>query len=373
MIKDLIKETIKSRLNKKRPPWNIILFVTSNCNSKCRHCFFWKNIDNPNKPQDLTLEEIEKISKNLGKVYWLYLSGGEPFLRNDLSEIVAIFRRNNKAKIISIPTNGILTDVIIKETRRILEENPGINLNLQLSLDGREEIHEYIRGIPGLFQKILILEKSLAEMKKEFPNLSTLICSVLNKANVEELVPLMKFVRENMDVDFHSIELMRGTPRDKEFTLPGLEEIKKFFAEYRKNRNFYIQKDYRYHKKYYKKNIMKNIYGNITTKMNNWLDKIQLEILEKNKKLITCTAAGSIFGVIGEAGDVFLCELLPKVGNLRENNYDFKKIWFSEEANKQREFIKDKCFCTHCLFLTKSAIMQPKIMIKAMLENGGIK
>lgn len=371
MIKDLIKETIKSRLNKKRLPWNIILFVTSKCNSRCKHCFFWKNIDNPNKPQDLTLGEIEKISKNLGEVYCLYLGGGEPFLRNDLSEIITVFRKNNKTKTISIPTNCILTETILKETRRILKENPGINLNIQLSLDGGEEIHEYIRGIKGLFQKVLLLEKNLAEMKKEFPNLSTLICSVLNKANVKELVPLMEFVRENMDVDFHSIELMRGIPRDREFTLPNIEELKKFFEEYRKNRLYYIQKDYRYHKKYYKKKMIRTLYNCITTKMNNWLDKTQIEILEKNKKVITCTAAGTIFGVIGEAGDVFLCELLPKVGNLRENNYDFKKIWFSEEANKQRKFIKEQCFCTHCLFLTKSAIMQPKIMIKAILNNNG--
>ena len=372
MIKELVKEVIKSKLNPKRLPWNIILFVTSNCNSRCRTCFYWKNIDNPNRPKDLSLEEIEKISKNLGKVYWLYLSGGEPFLRNDLSEIISIFVKNNKTKNVAIPTNCILTETIIKETRRILKNNPEINLTIQLSLDGREEIHEYIRGVKGLFQKVLILEKQLSKLKQEFPNLSTLICSVLNKANCHELTPLMQFVRENMNVDFHSIELMRGIPRDKEFSLPERIELEEFFKFYRENRNYYLEKDYRYYKRYYGKDKSKNIYNSITVKMNNWLDNIQLEILEKKKQIIPCSSAGTIFGVISEIGDVFLCELLPKVGNLRKENYDFKKIWFSEKANEQRKLIRNGgCWCTHCLFLTKSAIMQPTTMFKIL--KGGEK
>lgn len=368
MIKELVKEVVKSKLNKNRLPWNIILFVTSKCNSKCKHCFYWQNVDNSDK-KDLSLEEIEKISPNLGDVYWLYLSGGEPFLRDDLTEICQIFVKNNKTKNIAIPTNCILTDRIIEETRRILETIPRINLTIQLSLDGREEIHDYIRGIHGLFQKVYEVEKRLSELKKEFPNLSTLICSVLNKVNIGEMVPLMEFVKEKMNVDFHSIELMRGVPRDISFELPDIKQIEEFFIAYKKNREFYLDKDYRYYKQYYGKSKNRKMYEFITKKINNWLDNIQINTLKEKKKMITCTAAGRIFGVIGETGEVYLCELLPSIGNLREVEYDFKKLWFNDKAKEQRKMIKKQCYCTHCLFLTKSAIMQPGTILKSLLST----
>ena len=177
----MIKEMIKWKMNFRRKlPNCFIFFVTSKCNSRCKTCFYWKNL---NKKNDLSLEEIQKISKGLDKILWLHLSGGEPFLRNDLSKICSIFIKNNQTHNIAIPTNCLLPDIVLNQTEEILKDNPGINLNLLLSIDGFEKTHDSIRGVKGNFKKAIYVEKKLFELKKEYPNLSTMICTVVNKQN----------------------------------------------------------------------------------------------------------------------------------------------------------------------------------------------
>ena len=75
--------------------------------------------DKLNQNNDLSLKEFEKISEKLGFFSVLLLSGGEPFLRNDLEEICRIFIRNNRVDTLLIPTNGILTDEILRVTKNL--------------------------------------------------------------------------------------------------------------------------------------------------------------------------------------------------------------------------------------------------------------
>src|SRR5271167_849141 len=73
------------------PPF-LILFINSTCNQKCEHCFYWRNL---NRRDDLTREELFGLSKSLGRVETLSLSGGEPFLRREFAEICRQFIRHN--------------------------------------------------------------------------------------------------------------------------------------------------------------------------------------------------------------------------------------------------------------------------------------
>ena len=60
--------------------------------------------------------------------------------------------------------------------------------------------------------------------------------------------------------------------------------------------------------------------------------------------------AGRLFGIVSANGDVYPCEILEdkKIGNLRENNMNFKEIWNSQRNIQTRKFIKDtKCNCTY--------------------------
>ena len=88
------------------PPF-LILFINSICNQKCEHCFYWRNL---NRRDDLTKDEIFALSRSLGRIENLNLSGGEPFLRPEFGEICRQFIRHNGARQIYVPTNGSFTD-----------------------------------------------------------------------------------------------------------------------------------------------------------------------------------------------------------------------------------------------------------------------
>src|SRR5215467_13764209 len=84
------------------PPF-MIVFINSICNLTCEHCFYWRNL---NGRDDLTYEEFEKLSRELGMFENLNLSGGEPFIRREFGDICLLFTENNSVKRIYVPTNG---------------------------------------------------------------------------------------------------------------------------------------------------------------------------------------------------------------------------------------------------------------------------
>src|SRR5438128_2735573 len=75
------------------PPF-LIVFINSICNLTCEHCFYWSSL---NKKDDLTFEEFDRLTAELGRIENLNLSGGEPFLRPDFAEIVDLFITRNGA------------------------------------------------------------------------------------------------------------------------------------------------------------------------------------------------------------------------------------------------------------------------------------
>ncbi|MBU0614759.1 MAG: radical SAM protein, partial [Nanoarchaeota archaeon] len=136
---------IKYMFNKKtKGPIQLIHFVTSRCNARCEHCFYWKNL---NQNNDLTLDEIKKITKTLPDLRFLLISGGEPFLRKDLTGIISSYCDNTKTQEVSIPTNGLLKEKIVSDCKTILNKYPKVILNIVISLDGPKESHNKIRGV----------------------------------------------------------------------------------------------------------------------------------------------------------------------------------------------------------------------------------
>ena len=67
---------------------SVFLFVTSTCNSLCRTCFYW---DELNQGRDLSFAQIESLSRTAPKFHKLWISGGEPFMRKELAEIIELF------------------------------------------------------------------------------------------------------------------------------------------------------------------------------------------------------------------------------------------------------------------------------------------
>ncbi len=82
---------------------SLFLFVTSRCNSLCRTCFYF---DKLNSKDDLTFGQIRRIAETAPPFETLWISGGEPFLREELAEIISLFARRNRIRNVNLPTKG---------------------------------------------------------------------------------------------------------------------------------------------------------------------------------------------------------------------------------------------------------------------------
>ncbi|MBK9550564.1 MAG: radical SAM protein [Gemmatimonadetes bacterium] len=124
------------------PPF-LVLFINSICNMKCEHCFYWTAL---NQKNDLSKDELFALSRSLGKIENLNLSGGEPFLRPEFGEICRQFIQHNGVKEIYVPTNGYFTAKTIAAITEVLKE-PSLKLFVaEISLDGMPEFHDNFRG-----------------------------------------------------------------------------------------------------------------------------------------------------------------------------------------------------------------------------------
>ena len=103
------------------------------------------------KPNDdLTLEEWDKVFANLGTApFYMTFTGGEPFLRADLDDLVISAYQHCQPEVITIPTNGMLTERVVEKVDRMCRECPTSSIGINLSLDGIGDEHDDIRGVEG--------------------------------------------------------------------------------------------------------------------------------------------------------------------------------------------------------------------------------
>src|ERR671912_531549 len=174
----------------------VILFVTSRCNAFCKTCFYHEEL---NQPGDMTFEQIAKVSRTMPPITDLWLSGGEPTLRHDASEVIDLFVRNNGVRRLIIPTNGLIKQRVFQIVERALDAHPELHLYLNVALDGYGETHDRIRGVPGNWEKTLDCVRSLYPLKERFAdrfrlNVNTVVCA----DNYAECDRLADFLWDNL-------------------------------------------------------------------------------------------------------------------------------------------------------------------------------
>ncbi len=324
------------------PPF-IILFINSICNLSCEHCFYWKNL---NQRDDLTLEEIEKLSLELGQFEILNLSGGEPFLRPEFAEVCSLFVRNNGVKQIYVPTNGYFTE---RTERQVIEtlKNKGLELFVcELSLDGMPEYHNKFRGNDKSFEKAMETYAMLADLQKSDQRLRIHSNSVATSDNMVGLSELTEYLHSNCpSMDHHNLAVIRGDRKNPSLKGPALQEYRGLYS----------------HVKTVWEDRDKNRFGAIVEPLLQWA---KVKTMESESQYIPCKA-GILSAVIYANGDVSFCETHKPLGNLRERS--FFEIWESEEADLLRQHIRDrKCFCTNEVFLWPSIVFQPTQLARAI-------
>lgn len=147
-------------------------------------CDIWKLKDTP----ELELEHFKKLPSSLEDIN---VSGGEPFLRQDIVELVKILHETCPKARIVISTNGYLADLIKEKMREILKFVP--NVGVGVSIDGIGEMHDKIRGIPGGFN---LATKTVKVLREEIGMNNLRIAFTASKQNVEHLGKVYDLSRE---------------------------------------------------------------------------------------------------------------------------------------------------------------------------------
>ena len=223
-LKNLINFTKERLVIKKSYPKYLILFVTSACNANCGHCFYYSQNRNLNH-EELGLDTIKHIASSINKLQILTITGGEPFLRNDLPQIAEIFYRDNKTDTIHIATNGLLPAKIKTVTENILS-TCNCNITLAISLDGLGDRHDIIRGVKNAFNSVIETYEQMKILKLTYPNFTLAVNTVISNKNYDDLPKIIQFVKDNFDqIDIHDFDWIRAMPQDASFGLPSLQQL----------------------------------------------------------------------------------------------------------------------------------------------------
>lgn len=369
-IKEILPKIIQYRLfrlglTSPGTPLNLTFSVTNLCQSKCRTCSIWKLYRaNPEKRNDeLTLEEIEKIFKSMGHVYVCNISGGEPFLREDIPKIIELACRYLTPAIIHIPTNAIAVDLVEKKTKEILnflkKEDPDVQLTVKPSLDHVGEKHDEIRGIKGNFGKVVDLFNRLKAMKTEYPNLHVELGTVISSWNVNDIEEISRFAM-GLEPDSYRNEI--AEKRSEMFNMedpitPGVELYRKAIdvfvrqlQEKKDNLPFFQRINNAFRLVYY---------------------RIAIRVMEENTQVIPCYAGISNVHM-SPYGDIWPCCTLgyeKSMGNIRDFDYDFKSLWDSPGAKKIRKYVKDKKCCCPLANQTYSNILMHMPSLARVMKN----
>lgn len=335
----------------KGQPVQLTFFVTRKCNARCPFCFYVDNTHNKEGSEaELSLDEIKKISLSLGKLLWLAFSGGEPYLRKDLVEISKLFYDYNKPVMMLFPTNGLMPDMIKDKTEQILKYCKKSVVTVKLSLDGLHGDHDVLRDTPGCFDKTMQTYRLLGELLQQYPNFELGINTVFLSENQDKMDEIIDFVQDLTNIKTHTISMVRGRLADSHFKEVDYEKYRCAIDLLERNL----------------KNRTSSLYRFRGAKLKAAQDIVQRRLIHQTllaqKRHIPCYA-GRLNLVLTETGDVYPCEILStRFGNVRDYNYNMKKIVRSEKARPVLDSIRNKqCYCTHeCYFIT-NILFNPRL------------
>lgn len=336
-------------------PSYIVFFVTSRCNASCKMCFYKENMDSNKAKEELTIDEYEKISKKIKLINILGISGGEPFLRNDLSEIVKVLYRNCSPLVMDLPTNAYFVEKILRQTAEIAGYCKDMVVDIQLSIDGPEKVHNEIRGLKDGFSRVKETYKGLVALKNKYKNLRIKACVVYSHYNQEHIEELFNVLdRDFKELDRVVFSVVHGSVSNVE----ALEfDWDRYFKICDRIRDTSIVES------------IKDFHSIFTIALriakNEFLKKILI-----TKDMYKRCGVGKKVIVINENGKVFPCEpLWAEIGDLRNNGYDIGQVLGSDEMKEfQKKIKKERCTCHWGLPMSNSIIYSPKYYPKILIE-----
>ena len=280
---------------------NGTVIVTYRCNARCSMCNRYKA---PSKAEEeISIDTIKKLPK----MYFTNITGGEPFIRGDLKEIVReLYKKSDR---IVISTNGFFTDRIVD----LCKEFPQIGI--RISIEGLENTNNEIRGLKDGFNKGYTTLKTLVDMGMKDVGFGMTV----QDKNAPDLVPLyelsdemgMEFATASLHNSFYFVEA-KNIIKDRPMVAENFEKLI--------NEMLNSNSPKKWFRAYFNHGLINYIYG--------------------QKRLLPCDMSFYTF-FIDPYGDVMPCNGTKDkevMGNLNEQNWD--ELWNSEQADKVREKVR---------------------------------
>ena len=355
-LTQLVRYHLAHRLNLGNPlPDNITLSITRTCQSACLTCDCGKDTreGRVNAQQELSLEELYRITDSIDwHVRFLTISGGEPSLAKTFESFAVDFASRIHPEYVTIPTNA-LTPCLLDRVESILRATMNLRTlwHVNVSVDGIGANHDQLRGVEGNFGKCIKILEGLLEFRKRYPYLRVGVHTVVSKYNIGTIWKIMKYFKQ-YPLDNHISEIAEEryelgtmgrdmTPCDRYTDVtPCLKEALGNKREGKLRRSLRLA--------YY--------------------DFVKEWCQHQNHQPVPCMA-GIASAHITETGKLVSCctrwSNMGLMGDLREHNYDFKKAWFSEQADRVRASIKNReCACPLASAAYSSLLCSPKSLLK---------
>lgn len=308
----------------------MIFVVTKKCQSRCRKCYIWAKPT----PNELSLEEIEKIAQASPAISWISLTGGEPTLHPHIVEVARIFYRNcPNLYLLNLTTNGLEPDRIENICARLIEI--GIpKVIVTVSIDGPPKVNDHLRGVVGDFE--LATQTFL-----KLSNIKGLNCYVGMTLFEENLL----LVRETFD----AIKEKAPNFSFRQMHL-NLEQISEHFYSNLKANSGSISRSENPDRIYgvLQESIKSIRYSfNIVSQVEIIYRKLAMRFIQTERSPIPCASSKSSV-YLSETGEVFPCTVWRrKLGDVRQVNYDLGPILRSSETQEARQEIS-KGNCPQC-------------------------
>lgn len=327
-------------------PIYLLVFVTSRCDARCGHCFYWRELNQVK--HELTIEEYDALARSVGPTFQITLTGGSPELRTDLAEIAGVFHRHCQPTNMTLCMVGRHTERVVQQVESILHERGGMPLTVGLSLDGLGADHDRLRGMPGLFEHLMRTFEQLGELKRSSLQLSLAAAIVVSAGNHDKACETVRWAWDHLPIDLMKPILIRGEPKDREILGPMcqatyLQIVEQERARLREHRDTVLARIVRA-----KEAVQRDLIFQIAT---------------TGRSPITC-AGGRETAVIYPNGAVAGCELRSDVlGHLRDVDMDLGRIWCNTEAARfraQSGQMPECAGCYHHCFIAPALFRTPR-------------
>ena len=370
-IKNIVPKLIGYRLAKHRLikvpiPINFTFSITHACQSLCKTCNIGLRFrENPKAVKnELKLDEIETVFKSIGPghIYFFNISGGEPFLRKDILELIRLVLKHLKPAIIHTPTNALMPGQIAKKVEEIMQlidkESPSTHFTIKPSFDAVGEKHDFIRGIKGNFKRLLETITLLKDVQTRHPNLYLGLGTVISNLSIDHLEETAAYVRKlNVDSYISEVAEQRSEMTNLEDDItPTAERYEKAIEFFKKETRSEMHS--------------KPLLSRLTMSMRLVYYDLVVKILRDKRQVIPC------YGGISNAhmnsyGDIWPCAILAydkSLGNIRNYDYNFRKVWNDNQTAKDvRQFIHEKkCHCPLANQSYANILLHPKSMLKSL-------